>query len=642
MEEPGRSRRSSRSRRDGLTVAAGSLAVALWLVGLEWAFTRLYALNFSVQGPNATLLLAAGFVTAWTLIVARRNPAHWSAVSLVLVLAAGSLLVASRFLGPAGALLTTLGGLAALTPVLASLVGRLRQQVALAAAIGVALVLLARAIQHSVPPYGLTPGWLAIGIAGVGLAGCWVVLVTEGACPDLGTLGSPVAAVYAFVFVEAFFLGSTATVARWTLRPVVLVGVASALGLLAGGAIVATRNPIGRRTGAWVAVYLLGLVDLVWLDLVAGASVLPVQAAAVVLVAGACRQSGRTADRAAVSLATVQVASTLVALLYVSAVNAPYMPGPLATLDGLETGFVAGALALLPAVVALDRPGVTSPANDRAPDVSERRPFLALAAAASATLAVTVLRPLSSGPSPDGGSTNEEIRAMTYNVHRFLAGDAGARVSLQAIATVIDDQNPHLVGLQETDGTRLSTGAFDGVRWLAASLGYHAVDPTPGRLGSYGVALLSRWPIRDTRLVRLPVGPSPPRLALVATVDTPDGPLRVISTHFETRRPGHRQPAAAARLVDLATGADRTIVLGDCNVRPDPTAPTYARLADALTDAWAAAPGGGQGYSYSASDPRERIDYVWLFGDWRIRNATVSGTSAASDHLAVTATVVPE
>lgn len=623
-------------------MAAGSLAVALWLVGLEWAFTRLYALNFSVQGPNATLLLAAGLVTAWTLPVARQRPDRWPVLSLGLVLASGGLLVASRLLGLSGALLTTLGGLTALTPVVASLVGRLRDRVALAAANGVAVIMLARAIQHSVPPYGLSSGWVAIGVAGVGLAGCWFVLVIDGACPSPGTLGSPVAAVYALVFVEAFFLGSVTTVASWTLRPVVLVGVASVVGLLAGGAVVATRHPVGRRTGAWVAVYLLGLVDLVWLDLLAGATVLPVQAAAVVLVAGSCRRSGPIADRAAVALAAVQVASALVALLYVSAVNAPYLPGALSSLGGLETGFVAAGLALLPAVLALDRLGLAGLATGRASDVSERRSFLALAATASAALAVTVLRPLSSGPTPDEASTGEEIRAMTYNVHRFLAGDGAARVSLPAIATVIEDQNPHLVGLQETDGGRLSTGGFDGVRWLAASLGYHAVNPTPGRLGSYGVALLSRWPIRDTRLVRLPVGSSPPRLALVATVDAPDGPLRVIATHFETRRPGHRQPAAAARLVDLATGANRTIVLGDCNVRPDPTTPTYARLADALTDAWAAAPGGGQGYSYSASEPGERIDYVWLFGDWRIRNARVGGTSAASDHLAVTATVLPE
>ena len=346
----------ARPRQAWLLVVAGALAVALWLVGLAWAFTRLYALNFSVRGPNATLLLAAAFVTAWAGPAAHRLGERWRGVTPALPVTGGGLLLASGVLALPGALLASLGALAALTPVLAALVARLRERAALAAALGVALVLLVRSLQHTVPPYGLPAGWIAIGLAAGCLAGCWLSLARDSSGRFATAVTRPVAAVYALVFVEVLFLGSAATVAGWTLRPTTLVGVASAVGLVTGGAVVVSGHPIARRPWTWSAGYLVAVVDLVWLDLVAGASVLAAQAAAVVLVWQACRHAagGRTGGRtgartggmtggrigartsATTHLAGVQVASVLLVLLYVSAVNAPYMPGPLARLGGLE------------------------------------------------------------------------------------------------------------------------------------------------------------------------------------------------------------------------------------------------------------------------------------------------------------------
>jgi endonuclease/exonuclease/phosphatase family metal-dependent hydrolase len=76
--------------------------------------------------------------------------------------------------------------------------------------------------------------------------------------------------------------------------------------------------------------------------------------------------------------------------------------------------------------------------------------------------------------------------------------------------------------------------------------------------------------------------------------------------------------------------------MGDFNVTPDD--PEYDSLTDSFTDAWTAAEQTeGSGKTYPADDPRERIDYVFLRGDWAVREATTAGTGAGSDHRAVSA-----
>jgi endonuclease/exonuclease/phosphatase family metal-dependent hydrolase len=67
--------------------------------------------------------------------------------------------------------------------------------------------------------------------------------------------------------------------------------------------------------------------------------------------------------------------------------------------------------------------------------------------------------------------------------------------------------------------------------------------------------------------VRLPAGDHVPALALVATVETPDGPLSAVATQFigSTR---HR-PEQSQALIDAVTDHDRAVVLGDLNLSPD-------------------------------------------------------------------------
>jgi endonuclease/exonuclease/phosphatase family metal-dependent hydrolase len=118
-----------------------------------------------------------------------------------------------------------------------------------------------------------------------------------------------------------------------------------------------------------------------------------------------------------------------------------------------------------------------------------------------------------------------------------------------------------------------------GATWRAADDGD---DPSSGEPG-YGVGLVSRLPVRAWRVVRLraakvraPVAvpggrgrfillPDEPRVALVAELDTPHGPLVVATTHLSFV-PGWNLAQLRTVTRHLAALGPPCVLLGDLNV----------------------------------------------------------------------------
>lgn len=630
------------------------LLVALYLAVFGWAASRVFLLNFSPEGPNATAGLVVLFVTGWSVgAVALLSPGPRALYAGGTGLASLGIL-ASVPADPALSGLAAVLALTALTPPLVGLLSGLRGRAAVGAAGGVLFVHAVRAWRDTASPYATAGGEALLVAVSLGAVALAVVLVRVGALespdPPAGTVsGVP---LFAFLFAQATFLGHPHAVARWALRPAVPALAASALGILAGVGWIARRGPPGGwgLTGAGLA-YALAVGALLFAPATdaldpAVLALVPAQAGAVALLGAGSRPVARRSIRRTVAgLAGAQFALVALLFLFVGAVNAAFMPVAVRpVLSGLATPYLLALHLALPvaagavAVGAGDGPGESArstPAVDHA-----RRATLSAAALGVGAVAGGVATRRSG--SPDEGS-GPPYRLLTLNVHRYIAGNRRGDFALEGIRRLVDESGADVVGLQESDGTRVTTGANDGVAWLADRLGYHARFGAPGRAGSPGVALLSRWPIRQSRVVFLPIGRSVPRPTLVATVDAPDGPLPVVVTHFEVDKQGDRQADQARNVVDLTTVRDRAVVLGDCNVRASGDDEAYRILKGSLADAWTAAghPETGGGYTYPAGDPDRRIDYVWLHGDWAVGSATTLGGPGVSDHLGVLATVDP-
>jgi endonuclease/exonuclease/phosphatase family metal-dependent hydrolase len=154
------------------------------------------------------------------------------------------------------------------------------------------------------------------------------------------------------------------------------------------------------------------------------------------------------------------------------------------------------------------------------------------------------------------------LRVATYNVHGCVGIDR--RFDAARIARVIGEIDADIVSLQEvvTPVRDIDVSAV-----LAASGGYRIATLATMSLagGTFGNAVLSRWPIVDQRAHDLSFVRREPRAALDVTIDAGIRAVRVIATHLGL---GVRERRSQlARLVEVACSSDAaTIVAGDFNV----------------------------------------------------------------------------
>lgn len=242
------------------------------------------------------------------------------------------------------------------------------------------------------------------------------------------------------------------------------------------------------------------------------------------------------------------------------------------------------------------------------------------------------------------------MRIATFNVQHGLGPDG--RVDNHRLADAVAALDADVVGLQEVDLRQARSGGADQARLCAEAMGAadHRFRPAlagpfryPGvrrrarraerpDVPGYGIALLSRYPVRSWHTVLLPpatpwvwgrvqLGTDEPRVALAAVVDAPSGPLTVVCTHLSVYRfptvtwaggivrrtagyrrgtPGERH---AERQVDhlrrRLAGLPRPLVLlGDFNLRGSVPADRTGWRPLATDD------------TFPRHDPRFQIDHV--------------------------------
>jgi endonuclease/exonuclease/phosphatase family metal-dependent hydrolase len=225
------------------------------------------------------------------------------------------------------------------------------------------------------------------------------------------------------------------------------------------------------------------------------------------------------------------------------------------------------------------------------------------------------------------------VRVMTWNIWwRF---GPRWRDRQPALLETLRRVDPDVVALQEVWGGDSTTQAHE----LAEALGLHAVFAEPSYPAApdpadpdddgvtLGVALLSRWPVAELRVVALP---SRHRawdpVALVATLAHPVGPLHVVAACLEHGIAYTDDRIAQARLLaDLATDPERdgpcpVLVVGDLNAAPDSA--VLRPLRDVLVDAWTAGHGDPAAVTLPSTHPSapleagpelvdQRIDHVF-------------------------------
>ena len=88
---------------------------------------------------------------------------------------------------------------------------------------------------------------------------------------------------------------------------------------------------------------------------------------------------------------------------------------------------------------------------------------------------------------------------MTFNIQE--ANDADGEKSFDRQLALIRKVSPDILSLQETDSTRISLNNNDYVRYFAERLGYYSYYGPTSVTGTFGTAILSRFPLLNTRSV---------------------------------------------------------------------------------------------------------------------------------------------
>ena len=235
-----------------------------------------------------------------------------------------------------------------------------------------------------------------------------------------------------------------------------------------------------------------------------------------------------------------------------------------------------------------------------------------------------------------------QVTVASFNIHHGAGTDD--RLDLERVATEIERTGAKIVGLQEVDRHWGDRSQFvDQAQWLAERLGMDVVyganldldAPGPDRpRRQYGTAILSSHPIvysRNTPLPRPANGEQ--RGLLEAAIDVDGVRVRVANTHLQHDNAAERR-AQTERIAALLQPVRTPVVLmGDLNAPPG--APELAPLSPRFLDAWSRG-GTGDGFTYPASAPNARIDYVLTTGDVDVESARTM-SSPASDHLPVIA-----
>ncbi len=167
---------------------------------------------------------------------------------------------------------------------------------------------------------------------------------------------------------------------------------------------------------------------------------------------------------------------------------------------------------------------------------------------------------LTAHPSPPVGEATS-LRIFTYNIQQGY-DDAGER-NFDGQIALVQSTNPDIIGLQESDTARIAGGNADVVAYFANRLDmYSYYGPSP-ITGTFGIALLSRYPIQNPHTYYLySLGE---QVAVIEADIAVNGKVyKVYVTHL-----GNSGPIVQMReMLEIMRGQQNVIAMGDFNYRP--------------------------------------------------------------------------
>ena len=170
---------------------------------------------------------------------------------------------------------------------------------------------------------------------------------------------------------------------------------------------------------------------------------------------------------------------------------------------------------------------------------------------------------------------DRSLRVMAYNIHHANPPSRPDSIDIPAIVRTIKAQHPDLVALQEIDSDTERSGSGNQAELIAESLGMKvffgkSIDYGGG---DYGVAILSRFPISEGSVHRLPTkNGTHGEKRILATVKVTLSDNRFIrfgSTHLDSQKEDTNRILQVKEILQITSEEDiPMIIAGDFNSYP--------------------------------------------------------------------------
>ncbi len=228
---------------------------------------------------------------------------------------------------------------------------------------------------------------------------------------------------------------------------------------------------------------------------------------------------------------------------------------------------------------------------------------------------------------PASSSASGEIKVLTYNIQQGYSENGTKNYTGQL--GLIRSLDPDIIGLQELDTNRISGGNTDIVRYFADNMDMYTYYGPKTVTGTFGVALLSKYPILNPRTFYM-YSAGEQTATIHAQVNHGGEIFNIYVTHLGNDGPIIQQEA----VLKEADGQSNVIMMGDFNFKSDTT--QYQMTVEPLEDAWLLRWPSGE--DDQGTYPVERIDHFFLTPGLLVEEA-IYMDHPASDHPAVMVSV---
>ena len=204
-------------------------------------------------------------------------------------------------------------------------------------------------------------------------------------------------------------------------------------------------------------------------------------------------------------------------------------------------------------------------------------------------------------------------------------------VNLTPVARLIQALDCDIIGLNEVRGAGEAAHYINQAEWLANQTDryfyFAKATEFPGE-GSYGTALLSRFPIQSGETIPVPPiaaeSDREPRCILKAVVEAQQD-ITVFVSHFGGH-PLEQRNAVNCLLSEMKKTATPILFLGDLNTVPesDVLKPVYHQMEEAFSE--------GNPFTFPSFQPERKIDYIFASKPAKFVNSEVV-EEVISDHF---------